>query len=188
MRLQVYPTASSLSANAVGSLVLRIVEVLSVKEICSIAVSGGSMPASFSSLGDVEDIDWKRCVFLFADERCVPLSHDDSNYYQWSKEVFSKINIPRGNILTISEELCADPVLAAEAYENLLIAKCGGIIDILFLGMGPDGHTASLFPNHDLLSYIGPKFVVPITDSPKPPPSRITLTLTKINESADVIM
>ena len=55
------------------------------------------------------------------------------------------------------------------------------------LGLGPDGHTASLFPGHELLSYKGDRIVVPITDSPKPPSSRITLTLDSINTSAEVV-
>ena len=92
------------------------------------------------------------------------------------------------NIFTISH--VDDPARAAEAYEATIqeVIPAPHRIDLILLGLGPDGHTASLFPQHELLQYRGDRLVLPITDSPKPPSSRITLTLPYINTAKMVLL
>lgn len=129
----------------------------------------------------------------FSDERAVPFSDSDSNYKLVQDEFLSKVPIPPANIHTISESLLSDLDELADEYESQLIQAFAAkdsarfpVFDVIMLGMGPDGHTASLFPGHVLLSETT-GWVVPIDDSPKPPARRITLTLPVINHAARVV-
>lgn len=127
---------------------------------------------------------------FFCDERLVPLDHEDSNYYLCDKEFFSKVpELKRSQIHTIDEKLLDDPEECADAYEKQLVAAFAGresvrrpVFDLILLGMGPDGHTCSLFPGHELLDEQH-RWVAPIEDSPKPPPKRITFTYPVLNHA-----
>jgi 6-phosphogluconolactonase len=120
---------------------------------------------------------------FFADERAVPLDSEDSNYKVCNEHFFSKVPLPAKNIHHIDESLISDPQELADSYEQELVKVFANkstvkipLFDLLLLGMGPDGHTCSLFPGHALLNETN-GWVAPVTDSPKPPPNRITLTL-----------
>ena len=127
-----------------------------------------------------QETDWSKWHVFFADERCVPLDHADSNYGAAKKVLLDKLPIPSEQIVTVNPDL--SPSEAAVVYQERLGAVTGGdgeappVLDCVLLGMGPDGHTCSLFPGHSLLDE-DKKWVASIEDSPKPPPSRITLTM-----------
>ena len=128
----------------------------------------------------------------YADERVVPLDHEDSNHRLCVAELFGKVPIPSQNIHTIDYSLANDIEELADAYEKELIHEFAQkdaarfpVFDLILLGVGPDGHTASLFPGHELLTEED-RWVAYITDSPKPPPQRITLTYPVINHAARV--
>ena len=132
-----------------------------------------------------------RHVF-YADERVVPLDHDDSNHKLAQDTLYSKVPIPPKNIHTIDYVLKDDLEELADAYEKQLIREFASrnsarfpVFDLILLGIGPDGHTASLFPGHELLSE-NDRWVAYIEDSPKPPPRRVTLTFPVINHAARV--
>lgn len=119
---------------------------------------------------------------FFADERLVPLDHEDSNFKLNNDVLFSKVPIPRENIHTINVDLLDNSEEVAEDYESQLIASFAGKnavafprFDLVLLGMGPDGHTCSLFPGHELLKE-ELRWIAYLEDSPKPPAKRITLT------------
>ena len=111
------------------------------------------------------------------------MDHEDSNYKLCEDHLFCKLPIPREKIHTIDEAYLDDVQELSDQYEQELV-KCFAnkssvktpAFDLLLLGMGPDGHTCSLFPGHALLNETD-GWVAPITDSPKPPPKRITLLL-----------
>lgn len=156
------------------------------KGIFTIALSGGSMIQMLKPLAEVDSIQWESWRIFYADERCVEANHPESTHGLYQKELFSKVPIPLTNIITIED--FEDPSSAANKYENRLRALVPDLsLDLVLLGMGPDGHTASLFPGHELVLYDGPCAVMPIFDSPKPPPSRITLTLSTINRARQVV-
>ena len=126
---------------------------------------------------------------FFADERYVPLTHDDSNFKSCQEVLFSKLSIPKGQIYPLDTSLALED--AAAAYASTLVSTAGkdvsnGIprLDAILLGMGPDGHTCSLFPDHALLS--STSLVASLDDSPKLPPSRVTLTLPVVNSARTV--
>lgn len=124
-----------------------------------LSLSGGNTPKSIYqqlAVRGKERIDWQRVYMMFGDERYVGKNDPDSNYRMVSEALFSKIPIPEDNILPFdtSYEL---PSAAAQAYEEELLRKMPldvhgvPIFDLILLGMGGDGHTASLFPDTDIL-------------------------------------
>ncbi|CAH2044327.1 unnamed protein product [Thlaspi arvense] len=166
----------------------------------TVVVSGGSLIKSLRKLVEppyVDSIDWSRWHFFWVDERVVPKNHDDSNYKLAYDCFLSKVPIPPGNVYAINESLSAEA--AADDYETCLkhLVKTGTLrvsestgfpkFDLMLLGMGPDGHVASLFPGHGLCNE-SKKWVTFITDSPKPPSDRITFTFPVINSSAHVAL
>lgn len=156
----------------------------------SVALSGGSTPKRlYSLLGSVEyrpQIDWQRVHFFWADERCVPKDHKESNFKTVFDTLLSKITIPGENIHRIRGE--EDPDKAAIDYEED-VRKFFGMLglpmfDLVILGMGEDGHTASLFSGSKALEERG-RLVVPV-DLEKPKINRITLTLPVLNNAAQI--
>jgi len=137
-----------------------------------VALSGGSLPKMLHFLAQRADVDWASWDVFFADERCVPLDSDDSNHKACTEHFFSKLPAqPTVHALDVSKP----PAEAAEAYEAAF-AKCGGVFDLVLLGMGPDGHTASLFPGHAEMDRADGALCAAVLDSPKPPPQRVTFT------------
>jgi len=140
-----------------------------------------------------EGVEWEKWQIFFADERAVPLTDPDSNYLLCKNELFSKIpQIPSKNIHTIDVSHLNDIEELAEEYESQLIQEFASkdsarfpIFDLIMLGMGPDGHTCSLFPGHDLLQE-ETGWVAFLEDSPKPPSKRITFTFPVLNHAARV--
>eukprot|EP00190_Bangiopsis_sp_CCMP1999_P000015 CAMPEP_0198726042 /NCGR_PEP_ID=MMETSP1475-20131203/3216_1 /TAXON_ID= ORGANISM="Unidentified sp., Strain CCMP1999" /NCGR_SAMPLE_ID=MMETSP1475 /ASSEMBLY_ACC=CAM_ASM_001111 /LENGTH=246 /DNA_ID=CAMNT_0044487917 /DNA_START=337 /DNA_END=1077 /DNA_ORIENTATION=+ len=159
------------------------------KFVC--AVSGGSLPKTLAAdliSGENKDkAQFPSWHVYFADERCVPLDHEDSNYLLAKNELFDKSSIPSSQIYPIDPSL--EPEKCAEAYAKTIKENMGEgtpVFDVLFLGIGPDGHTCSLFPDHPLLKE-NSKTVAHILDSPKPPPERVTLTFPVVNAARDVV-
>ncbi|TCD67539.1 suppressor of los1-1 [Steccherinum ochraceum] len=158
----------------------------------TIAFSGGSLPAQLEGLIGRPGVKWDKWQVFYADERIVPLDHEDSNHHLCTSVLFSKVPIPHANIHPIDYALASDPEELADAYEKELIREFAQkdsarfpVFDLILLGVGPDGHTASLFPGHELLSEED-RWVAEIVDSPKPPKERITLTYPVINHAARV--
>ncbi|XP_076933704.1 putative 6-phosphogluconolactonase 4, chloroplastic [Bidens hawaiensis] len=164
----------------------------------SVALSGGSLIDTLRKLTEppyVNSIEWSKWLIFFIDERVVPLDHPDSNYKLAYDGFLSKVPIPESNIYPIKENL--SPEEAAEEYEQRLkhlvanntlkISPTTGFakIDLMLVGMGPEGHVASLFCWH-FQRFEKKKWVTFITDSPKPPPHRITFTFPLINSASEI--
>lgn len=157
--------------------------------VFTVALSGGSNVGFLSSLLNTFEAKGVDPTFhawhvLLADERCVPPTDKDSNMGALQEQVFSKLSIPSSQIHGINQEKLSDSSAVAADYEPIVhevLAKSGGKLDLAVLGFGPDGHTCSLFPHHALLKE-DTKWVASLDDSPKPPPSRITLTYPVLNE------
>ncbi len=116
---------------------------------CAVALSGGSTPAALYALLATEAfaprIDWSRLEVFWGDERCVPPDHEQSNYRMARETLLAKVPVPEANVHRIRGE--GDPKLAAVSYEELLRRTLGPTgFDLVLLGMGDNGHTASIFP------------------------------------------
>jgi 6-phosphogluconolactonase len=128
-------------------------ELVNGKDIFHVALSGGSTPKVVFDVLAAEygaTIDWSKIHFYWGDERCVPPTDDQSNYKMTVEHLFSKIEVSEANIHRILGE--ADPTREAMRYANLLeinLDRVEGVpqFDLVILGMGDDGHTASIFPH-----------------------------------------
>jgi 6-phosphogluconolactonase len=167
----------------------------------AVALSGGSTPRAMNSLlaapPFLETVPWPSIFFFWGDERCVSPDHEDSNYRMAQESLLSKVPVPEGNIFRTPAEN-PDPERAAEEYEATLrdfflrvaprtsTAPLPNVprFDLVLLGMGPDGHTASLFPNTTALHADDRIVVANYVDKLKA--HRITLTPRTINNARNV--
>lgn len=151
--LRVYETPGELEG-ALADLFLRDAnEAIRERGVFHVALAGGRTPQAAYALlagdGRRDAIDWQRVLVYFGDERCVPPESDDSNYKMAFDALLSKVPIPAQNVHRMHGE--DDPARAARAYAQLLVETMGEKprFDLIFLGMGADSHTASLFPRAD---------------------------------------
>lgn len=136
----------------------------------SLCLAGGNTPkATYQALTQAAELPWSRVSVYFGDERCVPPDHPQSNYRLAREALLDQVEILSGSVHRIRAE-SSDPGAAAEDYARLL----PGAFDVLILGIGEDGHTASLFPGSPLLRETQ-RLALPVT-GPKAPFERITLT------------
>ena len=122
-------------------------EAIAARGVFSLALSGGNTPKPVFEALAKRPIDWSKVIVTFGDERCVPPDDERSNYLMARRTLLDAIPIPAENVLRMKGEI--DPSIAAAEYEAKLAGLAGGGIfrhDLILLGMGPDGHTASLFP------------------------------------------
>lgn len=172
----------------------------SVKErgVFAIALSGGSLISIIGKLCEApysKTVDWSKWYIFWVDERVVAKNHADSNYKLAKDGFLSKVPIVPSHVHSINDTVSAEK--AAEDYEFVIrqlvrtrvinvsdVSDCPKF-DLILLGMGPDGHIASLFPDHSILDEKD-EWVTFVTDSPKPPPERITFTLPVINSASNV--
>ncbi|CAI9295588.1 unnamed protein product [Lactuca saligna] len=199
-KVQVFDSEEALSVSLAKYTADLSEKFVKQKGSFTVVVSGGSLIKSLRKLVEapyIDSIDWAKWHMFWVDERVVPKDHPDSNYLLAFDGFLSKVPIPPGNVYAINDALSAEG--AAEDYEtcikhlvhNGIIAtsETTGIpkFDVMLLGMGPDGHVASLFPGHPLLEEKN-KWVTFIKESPKPPPERITFTFPVINASANIAL
>jgi 6-phosphogluconolactonase len=144
---------------------------------CAVALTGGSVATTFYPEMSRTRCDWSRIAFFWGDERAVPPGHPDSNYGLARKLWLDPAGVPAASIHRMEAER-PDIEGAARAYEDTLVRVAGDPprLDLVLLGVGPDGHICSLFPGHALLAEER-RYVAAVEDSPKPPPRRLTLTL-----------
>jgi 6-phosphogluconolactonase len=146
----------------------------------TLVVAGGTTPLRCYELLAEMDVRWGRVTVLFGDERCVPPDHPDSNYRMVRETLLSRV--APASVHRMAGEL--GPAAAARDYERIV-----GVLvplDVVLLGVGEDGHTASLFPGHPALKAAG--WTTFIRNAPKPPPQRVTLTLAALRGARRVIV
>jgi len=148
----------------------------------NIVLTGGSTPER--AYEQAADADWSAATVWLSDERCVPPDHQDSNFGMIEAALLSRVSIAP-EVVRMQGEL--GPDAGAGAYEAEIRARLGGDPrwNLLLLGMGPDGHVASLFPGHPQLD-VDDEIALGVTDSPKPPPERISLTFPALNRARSV--
>jgi 6-phosphogluconolactonase len=172
---------AALAAELMAQFQRAYEQAVSQRDVFHIAVPGGSVATLvFPAFAQVK-ADWGRVHVWWVDERCVPPTDADSNYLAaretWLAKVSAQVHRMQGEL----------PVgAAADAYEaELARALPSAKLDVAMLGVGPDGHVASLFPGHPLLEERA-RLVLAVEDSPKPPPQRLSLSLPVIAAAREV--
>jgi 6-phosphogluconolactonase len=146
----------------------------------TLVLAGGSTPARAYQLLAQNPLEWGRVTVLFGDERCVPPHHPESNYLMAKRSLLDRVD--PGTVHRIPAELGAEA--GAALYDPIVRALSP--LDLVLLGMGPDGHTASLFPGHPALGADGG--AVAVHGATKPPPDRVSLTLRALREARRVLV
>ncbi|WP_286834412.1 MULTISPECIES: 6-phosphogluconolactonase [unclassified Proteiniphilum] len=185
-KIRIYNTAEELNISFTGWLT----DILAEKELATIALSGGSTPRSlFDYWARLPEgaIDWTKVKFFWGDERCVPHTDVESNYGMTKEHLFNFIHLADKNIFPVQGD--NDPEAEAKRYGELLnreLESKNGIpvFDIMMLGMGDDGHTASIFPHEMKLWYSDENCVA--ATHPVSGQKRISLTGKVINASSNI--
>jgi 6-phosphogluconolactonase len=146
----------------------------------TLVLTGGTTPQRCYELLAELDVEWGRVAVLFGDERCVPPTDPESNYRMVKQLLLDKVS--PATVYRMPAEL--GPDVGADEYAQVI--ELVAPLDLLILGVGEDGHIASLFPGHPALKADG--LTIGIHDSPKPPPERVTLTLEAIRDAGRVII
>lgn len=152
--IEIFPSPADMTRAAANLFAARAAEAVSAQGRFTAALSGGKTPVALYDLlakdPFASQIPWARVHLFWGDERCVPLDHVDSNYRLVRERLINHVPIPPANVHRMPGEM--DPVEAAARYEGQLrefFAPHGGgfpVFDLILLGLGEDGHTASLFP------------------------------------------
>lgn len=187
MKLKISKTKKEVALNFSRYLAILISE----KETVHIALSGGSTPKIvFDELAAnfQDDIDWTNVHLYWGDERCVGPTDEQSNYKMTVEHLISRIDIPEENIHRVIGE--NEPEYEAKRYSELLVKNLSSIenfpqFDLVILGMGDDGHTASIFP-HEIDLWQSEKFCE-VAEHPDSGQKRITITGQVINNADTVV-
>jgi 6-phosphogluconolactonase len=169
-RVVVASQPAELARSASDWLEHEVTSAIAKRGACALGLAGGRTPEPvYRELASAPGIDWKRVDVFFGDERAVPPDHADSNYFMVHRALLSGIAISDSSVHRMHAEW-PDREAAAREYERVLPPR----LDILILGMGADGHTASLFPGSAAMDE-RERLVVPVVGA-KPPAERLTLT------------
>lgn len=175
MLTRTYDDASGVAAAAAAI----VAETIRGAARTRLALAGGSTPRRCHELlAAMPGLPWERVAIFFGDERCVLPDDPESNYRMAAETLLDRVRA--GSVHRIAGELGAEA--AAAEYEPLVAAAP---LDLVLLGIGPDGHTASLFPGNPALDATG--YVTAVHSAPKPPPDRVSLTLRALGEARRVV-
>ena len=187
--LEIYQDADAL-AHAAAQYFSRVAaESISSRGMLSVVLAGGTTPRAtyelLSNTNRARDIDWSNVHLFWGDERCVPPDHSDSNYNMVRQALLEHVPVPSENVHRIMGEL--EPIEAAAQYQVEIESVLGQepSFDLILLGMGADGHTASLFPTTSALEEDSLSVVAVYVD--KLQSWRVTLTLPVINRARHLL-
>lgn len=191
--VEIFPDPAALAVAVADRLLARLAALQDAGITPHVALTGGTIAdvmhralARRHSRPGLAQVDWRRVHLWWGDERWVPSESPDRNDGQAHHAMLASLPIPREQVhempspdegLTLAEGVAA--------YAEELAQHWPGAFDVVLLGVGPDGHVASLFPGSGQSAVMG-DLVAGVTDSPKPPPERITLTLPALNRADEV--
>jgi 6-phosphogluconolactonase len=187
MNQYVFPSVSELYQAAALDFRTRATQAIAARGRFCVALAGGSTPKGvYAALGQLDGVPWAKIQLFWGDERCVSPDHPDSNFGMARATLLDQISIPHENIHRIKGEMGA--IAATLEYQSELEVMFDGVpvFDLIHLGLGNDGHTASLFPNQTTLE--NPAFVLEAFPNPdlSPQVARVSLGFTTINAARAV--
>lgn len=189
-RIEVLDGAEELATAVAGELLTRLAAIQAEGRDPQVVLTGGSIAdrlhRALARLSPGSGVDWSKVVVWWGDERFVERSSPDRNAGQARAALLDAVGADPHRV---HEMPAADDGLdldaAAAAYADAVRAHGAGELDVVMLGVGPDGHVASLFPGHPQVD-VDDRIAVAVTDSPKPPPERVSLTFAALNRSRAV--
>ena len=189
-RVEVHESADGLATAVAGELLVRLADAQAAGHEPQIALTGGTIADAIhrevARLSASSEVDGSRVVVGWGDERFVAPDSPDRNARQARAAFLSSVGADPGKVHERPSTADAPDVDAgAIAYSEAVRLHGSGEFDVMMLGMGPDGHVASLFPGFPQLD-VDDRIAVGVTDSPKPPPERISLTFAALNRSKSV--
>lgn len=186
--VEILPSQAALIDRSLQLVVDKINTSILARERCTIALSGGSTPKALYEALANQNLPWSKIYVFWGDERYVPPDHPDSNQGMARRAWLDKVDIPAGNIYAMPTD-AGDPMRDAQKYEGQICeffqVSSGEIptLDVVLLGMGDDGHTASLFPHTEALQVRDRSIAVGNKDGQP----RLTFTVPLINQARNVI-
>lgn len=191
----VFPDADSVAESTGSRLLLALADAIALRGSAHVVLTGGTVGiqllarAAESPLAKL--VDWTSVNVWWGDERFVATGHADRNEGQAQAALLRTLPLPEENIRRMgAEDQFADVEEAARTYTDAITAAGSPQWDVALFGMGPDGHVASLFPGHPVYEAqragSSAPDAVAVEDSPKPPPSRVSLSLQAINRAREV--
>lgn len=189
-RVLVHPDKDAMAGAVAARFITKVVDLLDQQPEVNIVLTGGSVGiAVLAAINDSparDSVDWSRVVLWWGDERWLPAGDAERNDRQASDALLDSVPLSAANIHPFPASDGPDELDAAAARyaEELATGNSEGYprFDITFLGVGPDGHIASLFPDYPGIQ-VTDSTVIAVRNSPKPPPERLSLTLPVINSS-----
>ncbi len=195
-RLTTCPDADTVAQRAAAHIVRQLRQAKEQRGVAHLALSGGTTPGrTYDLLGGAEPDDLSGVELWFADERCVPPQDAESNYLLVAQTLLASAKIAPERVHRMQGE--AGPYEGARRYAEELVEHVPGdgattaslpVLDLIVLGIGPDGHVASLFPGAETLDAGEEAICLGVEDSPKPPPQRITLSLAVLRAARECLL
>ncbi|MEA2200905.1 MAG: 6-phosphogluconolactonase [Solirubrobacteraceae bacterium] len=183
-RLTTCPDPETVATRAAAHIERQLRRAREERGVAHLALSGGTTPGRSYELLAAGEGDWTGVQVWFADERCVPPDDEQSNYRLVAETLLAPAGIPADRVHRMEGELGPEEGAgryARELLEHAPLERAGPpgppVLDLVVLGIGPDGHVASLFPGAPALSAGEEAICLGVHDAPKPPPERITLSL-----------
>jgi 6-phosphogluconolactonase len=188
--MRTFADPGALAEGAAREVASIVRDTVARRGACTVALAGGATPRGLYERLSAEphrsEVDWSCIRVFWGDERCVPPEHPASNYAMAWESLLSQVPIPKDAVYRIRGEL--EPAQAAAQYEAELHLVTGEVhprLDLVLLGMGADGHTASLFP--DTPNLLEERRLVVATVGPAEPRKRVSLTLRALNAARVVL-
>jgi 6-phosphogluconolactonase len=181
-RWRVFPTVTELQEVAAEVILEAASSAIADHGRFDFVLAGGTTPRAVYELLRDAETDWQRWHVWFGDERCLPPEDSERNSLMASTALLEHVPIPPDQIHIIPAELGASA--GAVAYCSALEGV--GTFDLVLLGMGEDGHIASLFPGHPW-EHHPPTAVIPVKQAPKPPPERVSMSASRLSNARQVV-
>lgn len=179
-RWHLFETQDAINQATLNKILESASKAIAARGSFSIVLAGGTTPKQVYELLRHADADWSKWHVYHNDDRCLPVDHADRNSLMARQVWLNHVAIPADQIHDIPAEL--GPVEGAKLYAETL--KGLGDFDLVLLGLGEDGHTASLFPGHTWDDSLD---AFPVFNSPKPPAERISISARRLSQAREVI-
>lgn len=178
-----FSSTKALEEAAVQTILEYAQQAISDRSAFHLVLAGGTTPRRVYEILSSKSTNWNAWHIYYGDERCLPIDHADRNSQMATKAWLEHVKIPTKQIHIIPAEMGAD--IAARAYAQTM--KDIELFDLVILGLGEDGHTASLFPDHDWGNHPGSPATLAVNDAPKPPPHRVTLSAHRLSQTRHLV-